>query len=97
MYDFPFPSADMLRKLPPITSAHTNRSLSMSKLQVSMLERFEKNLEAAEIIPLAGSVAHGLAIDGLATSNAMHYEKSSMIITKASKNLVYTKCERFGN
>lgn len=94
MYDYPFPSADMLRRLPTVTAAHTNRSISISKWSVSMLQRFEENLEAAGIRPNPGSAAKGLTIEGYASEDAMHYEKSSMIITKASQNLVATRCTR---
>ncbi|KAJ0177820.1 hypothetical protein K1T71_006693 [Dendrolimus kikuchii] len=96
MYDFPFPSAEMLKRLPQVTVAQTNKSISLSKLEVSLLERLEINLEAAEIIPKFGSAAQGLNIHGCASADAMHYEKSSLIITKASQNLVYTRCRRFG-
>ncbi|XP_022826385.1 peroxidase-like [Spodoptera litura] len=96
MYDYPFPSAEMLRRLPPVTALHTNRSIRISKLEVSMLERLEINLQSAGITPKAGSAALGLAIDGSVSENAMHYEKSSMTITKASQNLVYTRCRRYG-
>lgn len=96
MYDFPFPSADMLKRLPHITASQTNKSIAISKLQISMLERFEKNLEASEITPKVGSAAQGLAIHGHASDDAMHYEKSSMTITKASQNLVHTRCTRYG-
>lgn len=95
MYDYPFPSAEMLRRLPPVTALHTNRSIRISKLEVSMLERLEINLQSAGITPKAGSAALGLAIDGSVSENAMHYEKSSMTITKASQNLVYTRCRRY--
>ncbi|XP_073952337.1 salivary peroxidase/catechol oxidase-like isoform X2 [Choristoneura fumiferana] len=96
MYDFPFPSAEMLKRLPPITGAHTNRSISISKLAVSMLERLEQNLNAAGITPKAESAGKGLMIQGFASDDAMMYEKSSMIITKASQNLVVTRCTRYG-
>lgn len=94
MYDFPFPSAEMLKKLPPVTSAHTNKSISISKLTVSMLERLEDNLVASGITPKSGSAGQGLAIQGYPSEDAMHYEKSSIIITKASQNLVWTRCTR---
>lgn len=94
MYDFPFPSAEMLKRLPPITTLHTNRSIQISKLEVSMLERLEINLQSAGISPKTGSAARGLVIDGYVSDDAMHYEKSSLTITKASQNLVYTRCRR---
>lgn len=94
MYDFPFPSAEMLKRLPPITAAHTNHSVSLSKLTVSMLERLEQNLNAAGITPKPESAGKGLMIQGLVSDDAMLYEKSSMIITKASLNLVITRCTR---
>lgn len=94
MYDFPFPSAEMLRRLPAVTATHTNRSVQISKFEVSMLERLELNLKSAGITPKTGSAARGLVIDGYASDDAMHYEKSSMTITKASQNLVYTRCRR---
>lgn len=87
----------MLKKLPTITAADTNRSISMSKLVISMLDRLETNLDAAEIRPKQGSAAQGLAIDGLPSNNAMKYEMSSAIITKASQQLVWTKCARLVN
>ncbi|CAF4829679.1 unnamed protein product [Pieris macdunnoughi] len=96
MYDFPFPSAEMLKKLPHITPANTNRSISISKMTVAMLERLEDNLEASGIKPIQGSAAQGLAIIGLPSKEAMKYEKSSMTITKASQNLVWTRCTRYG-
>ncbi|XP_047025775.1 peroxidase-like isoform X1 [Helicoverpa zea] len=96
MYDFPFPSAEMLKRLPPVTTLHTNRSIRISKLEVSMLQRLELNLQSAGILPSTGSVAQGLAIDGSVSENAMRYEKSSLTITKASQNLVYTRCRRYG-
>ncbi|XP_013194053.2 peroxidase [Amyelois transitella] len=96
MYDFPFPSKEMLKRLPPVTTAHTNRSIEISKLTVKMLERFENNLQSAGIMPKSGSAAKGLAILGNPSSDAMHYEESSMIITKASQNLVHTRCGRYG-
>ncbi|KAJ8719042.1 hypothetical protein PYW07_016598 [Mythimna separata] len=96
MYDFPFPSAEMLRRLPPVTALHTNRSIRISKLEVSMLERLELNLQSAGISPRTVSPAKGLAIDGAVSDNAMQYEKSSLTITKASQNLVYTRCRRYG-
>ncbi|XP_026731939.1 peroxidase-like isoform X1 [Trichoplusia ni] len=96
MYDFPFPSAEMLRRLPAVTATHTNRSVQISKFEVSMLERLELNLKSAGITPKTGSAARGLVIDGYASDDAMHYEKSSMTITKASQNLVYTRCRRYG-
>lgn len=95
MYDFPFPSAEMLRRLPPVTALHTNRSIRISKLEVAMLERLEMNLQSAGISPRTVSPAQGLAIDGSVSNNAMQYEKSSLIITKASQNLVYTRCRRY--
>ncbi|XP_049871278.1 peroxidase-like isoform X2 [Pectinophora gossypiella] len=96
MYDYPFPSADMLKRLPAVTAANTNKSISISKLTVNMLERLEDNLNAAGITPSTGSAAKGLAIQGYPSDDAMHYEKSSMIITKASQNLVWTRCTRYG-
>lgn len=96
MYDFPFPSAEMLKRLPHVTGLHKNKSVSLSKLEVSMLERLELNLQAAGITPKSCSTAQGLAIHGQASDDAMHYEKSSMTITKASQNLVYTRCRRYG-
>ncbi|XP_046967176.1 peroxidase-like [Vanessa cardui] len=96
MYDFPFPSAQMLKKLPPVTTEHTNKSITTSKLSVSMLERLEQNLNWAGIKPQSGSAAQGLSIHGLPSNDAMKYEKSSMIISKASQNLVWTKCTRYG-
>ncbi|CAB3250755.1 unnamed protein product [Arctia plantaginis] len=96
MYDFPFPSAEILKKLPPVTTMNMNRSLEISNLQVSMMKRFEMNLKSAGISPRTGSAAHGLVIEGSVSGDAMHYEKSSMIIIKASQNLAYTKCKRFG-
>lgn len=95
MYDFPFPSAEMLKRIPPVTAMQTNKSINLSKLEVSLLERLEINLEAAGIVPNSGSAAQGLDIHGRASGDAMHYEKSSLIITKASQNLVYTRCRRF--
>ncbi|XP_048007115.1 peroxidase-like isoform X1 [Leguminivora glycinivorella] len=96
MYDFPFPSADMLKRLPPVTGAQTNKSISISKFSISLLERLEQNLNSAGITPRAGSPGKGLMIQGLPSDDAMLYEKSSMIITKASQNLVVTRCTRFG-
>ncbi|XP_075976370.1 salivary peroxidase/catechol oxidase-like isoform X2 [Anticarsia gemmatalis] len=96
MYDYPFPSAEMLRKLPPVTSTHTNRSIEISKLQVSLMKRFETNLESAGITPKTGTPSHGLVLDGSVSDDAMHYQKSSLIIKKASENLVYTRCRRYG-
>ncbi|XP_072950076.1 salivary peroxidase/catechol oxidase-like [Epargyreus clarus] len=96
MYDFPFPSAEMLKKLPPVTVVDTNKSVNLSKFTVSMLERLEENLNVAGITPKSGSAAQGLAILGQPSSHAMQYEKSSMIISKASQNLVWTKCTKYG-
>lgn len=95
MYDFPFPNAQMLKKLPPVTSVHTNKSIAISKMTVSMLQRLEDNLAASGITPKAGSPGKGLLIHGYPSDDAMHYEKSSIIITKASQNLVVTRCTRF--
>lgn len=95
MYDFPFPSADMLKRLPHVTTMHMNRSIEISNLQVSMMKRLEMNLQSAGITPRTGSAAYGLVIEGSVSEDAMHFEKSSMIITKASQNLAYTKCRRF--
>lgn len=94
MYDFPFPSAEVLKKIPPVTAAQTNKSITISKFTVSMLERLEDNLGASGIMPKSGSAGQGLAIQGFPSDDAMHYEKSSMIITKASQNLVWTRCTR---
>lgn len=94
MYDFPFPSAQMLKRLPPVTASHTNKSINLSKFSISMLERLEQNLEATGIKPTPGSAAQGLAIQGYPSKEAMKYEKSSMTITKASQNLVWTRCTR---
>ncbi|XP_028168588.1 peroxidase-like isoform X1 [Ostrinia furnacalis] len=96
MYDFPFPSAQMLKRIPPVTAAHTNKSINVSKLGVAMLQRLENNLESAGVTPKAGSPAQGFAILGYPSSDAMHYEQSSMVVTKASQNLVYTRCGRYG-
>ncbi|XP_039750758.1 peroxidase-like [Pararge aegeria] len=96
MYDFPFPSAQMLKRIPPVTAAHTNKSINFSKLSIAMLERLEENLDIAGIKPVPGSAAQGLAIQGYPSVNAMKYEKSSMTITKASQNLVWTRCTRYG-
>ncbi|XP_045535396.1 peroxidase isoform X2 [Papilio machaon] len=96
MYDFPFPSAEMLRRIPPVTTAHTNGSVDYSKKIVGMLERYEHNLQAAMVTPKQGSAAQAFAIQGRPSSEAMHYEKSSMIITKASQNLMWRKCSNFG-
>ncbi|XP_041988784.1 peroxidase-like isoform X2 [Aricia agestis] len=96
MYDFPFPSAHMLKRLPPVTAAHTNKSIDMGKFSVAMLDRLEANLEASGIKPKPGSPAQGLAIQGYPSNDALKYEKSSMVITKASKNLVATRCEMYG-
>lgn len=96
MYDYPFPSAEMLKRLPPVTAVHTNRSIDFSKMGVNMLRRLETNLQSAEIYPKSGSASHGLVIEGSASDDAMHYEKSSMIITRASQNLVYDRCRRYG-
>lgn len=94
MYDYPFPSAQMLKRLPPVTAAHTNKSIAISKLTVSMLKRLEDNLGAAGISPKPGSPAQGLLIHGYPSEDAMHYEQSSLTITKASQNLVVTRCTR---
>lgn len=94
MYDFPFPSAQQLKRLPQVTVAHTNKSIDISKREVAMLQRLEMNLESAGITPKAGSAAQGFAIHGTASDEAIRYEKSSYIITKASQYLVYTKCRR---
>ncbi|XP_013173904.1 PREDICTED: peroxidase-like isoform X2 [Papilio xuthus] len=96
MYDFPFPSAEMLRRIPPVTTAHTNGSVDYSKKIVGMLERYEQNLQAAMVTPKQGSAAQAFAIQGRPSSEAMRYEKSSMIITKASQNLMWRKCSNFG-
>ncbi|XP_045496325.1 peroxidase-like isoform X1 [Colias croceus] len=96
MYDFPFPSADNLKRLPPVTAVHTNKSINFSKMSIAMLERLEDNLEASGIKPQPGSAAQGLAIAGFPCSDAMRYEKSSMTISKASQNLVWTRCTRYG-
>lgn len=96
MYDFPFPSPEKLKRLPPVTTTLTNRSIDISKLSVALLERLETNLQAAGITPKAGSPAQGLAILGSPSGDAMHYQESSMIITKASQNLVHSRCERYG-
>lgn len=92
MYDFPFPTATMLKRLPPVTPEHINHSIDISKFTISMLKRLEDNLNYAGVAPKHGSSAQGLLIDGYPTADAMHYEKSSMIITKASQNLVVTRC-----
>lgn len=94
MYDFPFPSAEMLKRLPPVTSSHTNRSIEVSKLGVAMLARLELNIQNAGVTPKNGSPAQGLAILGYPSEDAMRYEQSSMIVTKASQNLVHTRCGR---
>ncbi|KAL0832124.1 hypothetical protein ABMA28_001591 [Loxostege sticticalis] len=96
MYDFPFPSAEMLKRIPTVTVAHTNKSIDVSKLGVAMLQRLENNLENAGVTPKAGSPAQGFAIFGYPSDDAMHYEQSSMVVTKASQNLVYTRCGRYG-
>lgn len=95
MYDFPFPSAEMLKRLPHVTAAHINRSIDVSKLGVAMLQRLENNLESAGVTPKAESPAQGLAIFGYPSDDAMHYEQSSMVVTKASQNLMYTRCGRY--
>lgn len=84
----------MLKKLPPITPAQTNRSVEFSKTVVSKLKRLEDGLNAAGIKPKHGSSGQGLFIEGYPAEDAMHYEKSSTIITKASQNLVYTRCTK---
>lgn len=94
MYDFPFPSAEMLKKIPPITAEHTNKSINFSKMSVAMLERLEDNLQASGIKPRQGSAGQVLLIQGYPSAEAMKYEKSSTIITKASQNLVWTRCTR---
>jgi hypothetical protein len=94
MYDFPFPSAENLRRLPAVTTVHTNKSIDVSKLGVAMLARLEMNIQAAGITPTSKSVAQGFAIFGSPSDDAMHYEKSSLIVTKASQNLVHTRCGR---
>ncbi|XP_068625509.1 peroxidase-like isoform X2 [Battus philenor] len=96
MYDFPFPSAEMLKRLPPVTSAYTNKSIGFSKMTVELLERFENNLQGAMITPKQGTAAQAFAIQGRPSNEAMHYEKSSTIITKASQNLIWTRCTRYG-
>ncbi|CAK1579399.1 unnamed protein product [Parnassius mnemosyne] len=96
MYDFPFPSAEVLKTLPPVTPAHTNKSIAFSKMTVELLERFENNLQGANITPKPGTAALGFVLQGLPARDAMRYEKSSMIITKASQNLVWTKCAKYG-
>lgn len=95
MYDFPFPSAEMLKRLPPVKAEHTNRSIAISKMTVNMLERLEENLEISGIKPKPGSAAQGLAIHGYPSDDAMKYEKSSMTITKASQNLVWSRCTKY--
>lgn len=94
MYDFPFPSAEMLKRIPPVTTAHTNGSVDYSKRIVGMLERYEHNLQVAMVSPKQGSAAQAFAIQGRPSSEAMHYEKSSMIITKASQNIMWRKCTK---
>ncbi|XP_059053482.1 peroxidase-like isoform X2 [Achroia grisella] len=96
MYDFPFPSPEKLKRLPTVTASLKNRSLDISRLSVALLERLETNLQSAGITPKTGSPAQGLAILGSPSTDAMHYEQSSMIITKASQNLVHNRCERYG-
>lgn len=94
MYDFPFPSAANLKKLPAVTPADTNHSISFSKLSVDKLERLENNLRDSGIVANSGSSARGLAIQGYPSDDAMHYDKSSLIVTKASQDLVWKKCKR---
>ncbi|CAH2040567.1 unnamed protein product, partial [Iphiclides podalirius] len=96
MYDFPFPSAEMLKKLPPVTAANTNSSIAFSKMSVSMMERFERNLQGANITPKQGSAAQAFAIQGRPSADAMRYEMSSMIITKATQHLGWSKCVTYG-
>ncbi|GBP26022.1 Peroxidase [Eumeta japonica] len=96
MYDFPFPSAQVLRRIPAVTAANANRSIDISKFSVSLLERLEDNLCNSDVTPKKGSAAQGLLIQGYPSGDAMHYEKSSMIVTKASQNLVVTRCTRYG-
>lgn len=92
MYDFPFPSADMLKRLPPITTACANKSIDFSQRTVSMMERFEMNLLNARITPKPGSAAQAFAIQGRPSAEAMQNYKSSMIITRATQNLGWSRC-----
>lgn len=93
MYDFPFPSADNLKRLPAVTTVDTNRSISVSKFSVDKLDRFEENLRDSGIVANPGTIARALAIHGYPSDDARHYDVSSLIITKASMDLVWRKCE----
>lgn len=92
MYDFPFPSPKILKRLRPITADDINRAISLSKFSVSSLARLEENLSE----PDSGSAAQGLSICGLPSQEAMNYYKSSLTITKASQNLIYSNCTWYG-
>lgn len=94
MYDFPFPSAANLKRLPAVTPADTNHSISFSKMAIEKLNRLEDNLRDTGIVANPGSTARGLAIHGYPSDDAMHYDKSSLIVTRASKDLVWRKCKR---
>lgn len=94
MYDFPFPSAANLKRLPAVTPADTNHSISFSKLSIDKLERLEDNLRDSGIVAYLGSTARGLAIQGYPSGDALHYDKSSLTVTKASQDLVWRKCKR---
>lgn len=94
MYDYPFPSSQMLKRLPHVTDANTKQSITFSKFSVSAISRLELNLEASGVTPKTGSPAHGLLIQGYPSDEARNYEKSATIIAKASQNLVVTRCTR---
>lgn len=88
MYDFPFPSPRVLKKLGPITAADIENAINRSQFSVSTLKRLEDNIGG----PDPGSAGQGLTIYGLPSMEAMEYNKLSLIITKATQNLLWNKC-----
>lgn len=93
-YDFPFPNAEVLKKLPVIKDKHINQSLTFGQNSVNMLWRLEENLVNSGIAVQQDSPTYGQVITHSPTDEAQHIYKHSALITKASNNLINLYCER---
>lgn len=94
-YDYPFPNAQLLKKLPGIKKKDVNQSLTVAQFSVEGKKRWEENLGRSGITVKKGSPAHGMLIDGYPTDEAMRYNRQSSILSMASYNLAYDTCIKY--
>lgn len=95
-YDYPFPSPQVIRRLPQIKEKHLNESLQFGMMSVEALKRLEDNLRGSGVSVIRDDPVHGQLINGYPSNEALELQRISWTITKASSHLSYGHCGRFG-